>query len=72
MFKDINEANTILSDKEKRRKYDLGYGLEDIEGTGGGPDIDPSMFFGGGGGGAHGFPPGGFTFKMSSSGGNPG
>jgi curved DNA-binding protein CbpA len=24
MFKEINEANQVLSDKDKRRQYDLG------------------------------------------------
>jgi curved DNA-binding protein CbpA len=24
MFKEINEANSVLSDKDKRRQYDLG------------------------------------------------
>eukprot|EP00274_Cyanoptyche_gloeocystis_P004964 CAMPEP_0196666342 /NCGR_PEP_ID=MMETSP1086-20130531/64443_1 /TAXON_ID=77921 /ORGANISM="Cyanoptyche gloeocystis , Strain SAG4.97" /LENGTH=491 /DNA_ID=CAMNT_0042003521 /DNA_START=40 /DNA_END=1515 /DNA_ORIENTATION=- len=56
MFKDVAEAYSILSDPAKRRRYDAGADLEEIEQ--GGPNFggaDPSqlfqMFFGGGGGG---------------------
>jgi len=58
-FKEISAAYEILSDEEKRAKYDK-YGLEGVadEGGGGGgrsPDDLFSMFFGGGGrGGARG------------------
>jgi len=52
MFKDIGEAYAVLSDAQKRRRYDLG---EDLETEGGMGDVDVSqifsMFFGGGRGG---------------------
>ena len=54
MFKDIAEAYQVLTDKDKKRKYDLGQDLDgqDFEGFGGG-GVDPrdifKMFFGGGG-----------------------
>lgn len=53
-FKEVSAAYEILSDKEKRGKYDK-YGLEGVadEGGGGGRDANDlfSMFFGGRGGG---------------------
>jgi len=61
MFKEINEANAVLSDPKKRQAYDQGAdNLEDIERGGGmggfggmGGGIDPNdifqMFMGGGG-----------------------
>lgn len=59
MFKDINEAYVILSDENKKARYDSGVDVEDIEGGGGGfpggAGMDPTqifnMFFGGGMGG---------------------
>lgn len=59
MFKDIGEAYSILSDQQKRSRYDQGADIEEIEnpGAGGGHGFhgDPNeifqMFFGGGGGG---------------------
>ena len=48
-FKEVSAAYEVLSDSEKRAKYDK-YGLEGLsdEGGGGGPDDLFSMFFGGG------------------------
>jgi len=51
-FKEVSAAYEILSDKEKREKYDK-YGLEGVaDESGGGADASDlfSMFFGGGGG----------------------
>lgn len=59
-FKDITEANTVLSDPKAKRRYDNGEDLEDEPQMGGG--FPPEMFnmFFGGGGGFGGFPGGGF------------
>lgn len=61
-FKDITEANTILSDPKARRRYDAGEDLEDEPQFGGGggfggfpPEMFASFFGGGGGGGFGGF-----------------
>ena len=69
MFKDINEAYSVLSDTDKRKRFDLGaYDPSDPSGGAGFPPgfggaggIDPSqlfqMFMGGGGGGFGGIDP---------------
>lgn len=49
-FKDIGEAYAILSDPQKRQRYDSGVDLEDLEsdfgGAGmGGMGVDPSQIF---------------------------
>ena len=56
-FKDIGEAYNLLSNPEKRQRYDNGEDLNEIEGNGGGQDPTEvfRMFFGGGGGPGPGF-----------------
>merc|ERR1719309_1642110 len=71
-FKEVNEAYSVLSDKNKRARYDAGHDLEEEGGGPGGDfgDIDPNQifqaFFGGGGGGM----PGGFQFQFGGPGGH--
>lgn len=73
-FKDINEAYSVLSDAQKRQRYDSGVDLEGDGGFGGfdGGGIDPNIifrsFFGGGGGGFG----GGDDFGGGGFGGFPG
>lgn len=77
-FKDINEAYSVLSDPQKRQRWDSGVDLEDGFGGFDGGGIDPNIifqtFFGGGGGGGDdfggfgGFP--GFSFGGHSHGGS--
>lgn len=67
LFKDINEANAVLSDATKKARYDSGVDIEDLDGDGPGgfhgggggmqggvPEDIFRMFFGGGGGGGGG------------------
>lgn len=65
-FKDITEANTILSDPKARRRFDNGEDLEDEPQFGGGggfpADMFAQFFAGGGGGGFGGFGGGGGGF----------
>ena len=62
MFKDIGEVYAVLSDSQKKQRYDQGADIDELEGGGGGMPggMDPNdifrMFqgqggFGGGGGG---------------------
>ena len=78
MFKDVNEAYAVLSDRSKRSRYDMGMDVDgpDMGGMGGGfAGFDPSsifqMFFNGGGGEGEGFPAGfgGHPFGGGRSGG---
>lgn len=79
MFKDIGEAYSILSDPQKRNRYDQGADIDEIENGMGGHHMDPNdifrMFMGGGmsfggmGGGMGGMGgmgggQGGFTFHF--------
>ena len=81
MFRELNEAKQVLTDEDKREKYDQGFDLEDINsgradaGFGGGMDgMDPndifSMFMSQGMGGHPGMGRG--RTSGMSSGGHPG
>ena len=72
MFKDIGEAYAVLSDSQKKMRYDQGADIEELDNPGAGHGFhgDPNeifqMFFGGGGMGMGGGRGGGgstFTFR---------
>lgn len=75
-FKEIGEAYSVLSDANKKMRYDNGEDLDDPHG--GMHDVDPTQIFqtffgGGGGGGPHQqFFSGGFPHGHGGRGGNPG
>jgi len=82
IFHDVGEAKSILTDQSKRRQYDNGADIQDINSGGGFPggfgggDMSDifSMFMGsrGGGGGFHnmgGDEMPGFSFNMGGGGG---
>lgn len=64
-FQEISEAYSVLSDQEKRQKYDQ-FGMDAVKDDGGGPGMNPedifSQFFAGGGPFGGGAAPFGFNF----------
>ena len=71
-FKDVGEAFSVLSDPQKRQRYDNGENLDEMQGGMGGADMSDifSMFFGGGGGGGSPFGGGGGS-PFGGGGGSP-
>ena len=70
MFREINEAHDILSNPEKRKRYDMG-GFDMTNGMGGG-NFGGFSGFGGGGTRFHSFSGGDDIFKMFFGGGDGG
>ena len=73
-FKECGEAVSVLTDPQKKQRYDNGEDLDDMQSGMGGADMNDifSMFFGGGGGGMGGGMPGGFHSHGGGFGGGGG